>query len=393
MASAITVACGFSGDSLSNDSSANAAGSMIRVVRSTSGHADLGWFLSSRPEIRLGTADHVSEDFFLLRGAVLTREALLWVADGSSATIRVFSLDGEYHGSIGRRGDGPAEFRHIAALWKGPDGNLWVPEAGTGVVKILSEGGEFKASQRMAIEKSTTIVGAFSRDSYLCKAEASAGPPIINEVIHATNSYFICSTDGAADIPLAEGRGYSVLGVDRGGTLMGIEAPFRPASTAVVSGGLAYIIDPIAGEVLIFDQDGAQLAVVQFADEPRRITRSQRHLYQEEKLAPMEGRPRDIVAWRRVFETMTFPSHLPPLRRALPHQEGGIWLERYSEPGAITNSWILLDPTGAVSATLELPSHLTPSFIDRERVVGIGRDGVGAETVEVYRIERGAASP
>lgn len=389
MASAFTVACGFSGDSLSEDLPVNAAGSMVRVARSTSDNAHPTWILSAKPEVALGAPDRVGEDFFLLRGAILTREGRMMVADGSSATIRVFSLEGEYLETLGRRGDGPAEFRHISGLWGGPDGNLWVPEAGTGVVKILTVSGEFDASQRVVIEKSTTIVGAFSRDTFLCKAETGAGPPIIDKMIHATSSFSICRTDGMADILLAEKRGYSVLGVNRGGTLMGIEAPFTPAASGVVSGGLAYIIDPIAGEVMVFDEAGTQITVIQSDDEPRKITASHLRLYQEAALKPLEQRPDVAAAWRRVYETMSFPSHLPPFRRALPHYEGGIWLEQYPEPGVKTSSWFLLDPTGVVLATVELPSHLRPTSIGTERVIGIGRDDDGAESVEVYRVERG----
>lgn len=59
-----------------------------------------------------------SEDFFISRFTVIAVDdpGNVYIGDGGTNTVHIFSPDGNYTGSIGREGEGPGEFRSLADI-------------------------------------------------------------------------------------------------------------------------------------------------------------------------------------------------------------------------------------------------------------------------------------
>lgn len=68
------------------------------------------WTLSDR-EARIGSVDDPDYIFNPILRMALSPDGLLYAAHGGEATIRRWTADGAPAGSVGRRGEGPGEFR------------------------------------------------------------------------------------------------------------------------------------------------------------------------------------------------------------------------------------------------------------------------------------------
>ena len=78
-------------------------------------------------DLRLGTLDREGPEQFSQVANILTDTAgSVYVLDYQAQEIRVFSSEGVFSHTIGRKGEGPGEFTMAAGLDWAPDGRLWV---------------------------------------------------------------------------------------------------------------------------------------------------------------------------------------------------------------------------------------------------------------------------
>jgi hypothetical protein len=95
------------------------------------GDATGGGIVEETNEVAAGT-----EFFFLVHRVV-------------SDEIRVFRRDGTFHTSVGRRGEGPGEYRDIRALWVSPGDTLHVIDAGLFRNTVLSPSLDVVRTERL----------------------------------------------------------------------------------------------------------------------------------------------------------------------------------------------------------------------------------------------------
>ena len=101
-------------------------------------------------EVRIGESD--GSDPFLFGRIVdvaVGEDDKIWVADGMASEIRVFNPDGSHAFTVGREGEGPGEYRMLAAVAFLPDGRLAVYDDGPRAVTLLTSDGEFILRTRM----------------------------------------------------------------------------------------------------------------------------------------------------------------------------------------------------------------------------------------------------
>lgn len=60
-----------------------------------------------------------------------------------------------------------------------------------------------------------------------------------------------------------------------------------------------------------------------------------------------------------------------------------------AEPGDTRNRWLIADPEGRIVAQADLPSGLDVQEIGDEYVLGVTRDEMDVERVQVHRLVRG----
>jgi hypothetical protein len=76
-------------------------------------------------------------------GIAVSKGGGFFIADASEGVVHHYNRDGSFVGAIGRRGDGPGEFRTPAYPSIGPDGRLYVTDLARGHVAVFSSDQRF----------------------------------------------------------------------------------------------------------------------------------------------------------------------------------------------------------------------------------------------------------
>ena len=86
-----------------------------------------------------------AQDTALLRPRTLAaRGGTLYVFDHGDARLKAFDRSGGLRWSFGRQGEGPGEFANPLDMAVGPDGAVWVLDAGAGRLTIVAPQGELR---------------------------------------------------------------------------------------------------------------------------------------------------------------------------------------------------------------------------------------------------------
>jgi hypothetical protein len=98
------------------------------------------------PDLRIGKKDGLDwETFGSITGIESGPDGSIYVLDFQAAAVRVFDADGQYIRTIGRRGEGPGEFRQPLGLLSAPNETIWVRDQGSRMILVMStDGGEIK---------------------------------------------------------------------------------------------------------------------------------------------------------------------------------------------------------------------------------------------------------
>lgn len=91
----------------------------VRIVEHPAGERLPGWTVSTTPTLVVGGgSEEAGVQFGDVVAAVLLDDGSIAVADAGNHNVRVFAASGDSAASIGRKGDGPGEFRQIGAVWR-----------------------------------------------------------------------------------------------------------------------------------------------------------------------------------------------------------------------------------------------------------------------------------
>jgi hypothetical protein len=86
-------------------------------------------------DLIIGTVSGPEEmTFGNIRDIEVNSDGEIYVLDTSVGTVRIFDSSGEYVRSLGRLGEGPAEFRSPTQMTLARDGSVWVYDDGARVV-------------------------------------------------------------------------------------------------------------------------------------------------------------------------------------------------------------------------------------------------------------------
>lgn len=137
-------------------------------------------------------------------------------------------------------------------------------------------------------------------------------------------------------------------------------------------------------EVLSFDAPPDIVPV----DQPARpISRRQRRaaLLAREAQEPL-ARTRDII--ERIAPELPQPSTLPYFRGFVADVDGNLWVRTYEAFPGRDDLWVGYRPSGEQFARLMLPADLQVTGIGPTYVLGVQRDALGVEHVDLYALTR-----
>jgi hypothetical protein len=113
------------------------------------------WVLEE--DLRIGAVEgDLNYVFGRIAGIGVDSDGRILVLDGQAQHIQVYSSDGVYEQTLGRRGDGPGELRFGGAPLIGPGDTILVPDAMGRFVRFLPDGSSAGAS-RMELQKGVPV--------------------------------------------------------------------------------------------------------------------------------------------------------------------------------------------------------------------------------------------
>lgn len=317
----------------------------------------------------------------------LHRDSLLVVPVSGDAAIRVFGPDGRLLRSLGGSGEGPGEFRRLAAAW--PRGETI--EAFDGMLGRIT---------RFTPAGSTRVVGLASGPA----AQSAAGRPLPDGwVLYGVESGDMGRRDTVAVHHFGrDGRHRGVItrveGFSRYRTeYYGGPDPLSPKAVVAVRDSLVYVGETLTPRIRVLSPDG---------DLRREITWTPDSLPPPEEAfssvveAAAAGAEKDRAATvRKQLRSFPVRDRVSAFWGLLVDAEGFVWVERYDPskhslqlgagtgPGA-AGEWLILTPDGRRVGTIRMPDGFRPSRVTRGAVVGIHRDELDVERVRVHPLRR-----
>jgi hypothetical protein len=344
----------------------------------------------SRTEISPRSTPHIALVATSAPGAAFTNvtsvdvdsRGEVYVSDFPSSTITVLSGDGSVVRRIGRRGDGPAEFRYISTVQILPGDSLLVYDQGLNRVTVFSPHEDQVAYTINLSEKSRKAPPYWMRKlpeqqallaAYREPFSASGNPGSdVNrkEVLALLQVDGSVSRDSLVVFPAQE-----FLVARRGGMVSVGQSPFgRRSVFGVGARGRIYIgwTDTLGLDV--YSPEGRRIDGFRESTASPEVTSSDVREV-EAKLGP---------EFRRVLDS-SVPETWPAVRSFLVDDRDRLWVTLTGERKK-GETGMVFSRSGARLATLHIPEELDIRVVRNGLVYGVEKDGDDIPRVVIHRL-------
>jgi hypothetical protein len=343
-----------------------------------------GWTLTERPIVQIGAVDSDGpEELYGVTHSRLFPNGDILVVNSRTQEIRIFDEAGRYRTRIGRRGDGPGEFRSPWHAYPGPADSIIVVDLYRSV-SVFDDLGTYVRSfvpGGTRGEGQGAPVGQFENGSVLLKRYQPSDPTWTGIV---RNQVELVRVDLDGHIVTSFGIFDEQTGRFGGGPqhLFGARAAFAVGANSL------YYAPGDQFELREIGQDGQTVRLIRL-DVPRRpVTPAEKEAFVANALerAREEGRE---AAWERLFAGADAASHFPAHSDIQVASGGYLWVEDYQPMHVrLPRRWYVFDPEGTYMGHLTVPAQFRIHQITGDRVIGRWTDEYGVEFIRVYGIEK-----
>ena len=325
-------------------------------------------------DLRIGSMDGGPSAFGSVIDVEVNGRGDIFVLDGQAAQIPVFTAQGGFLRTLGRRGQGPGEFQSFReAGWKGD--TLWVVDPQASRVTMMSEADSVFAT--ITIRSSVALEGA--------AVGVRPGPLLADGSVLAYGSGTAYSLSGAVSPRLP------IYRTDRGADSLHVLMTFDASKEFMVYGAGSMLRQPVSDRKLFaVARDGRSLwyldRSVSGPDPPGRTwltntsisgdTLSHHSIAYEPVpfddghfnalVDSVVGAARDTGVPEQFVETMREalqesafrPSHHPPATHLVAGSDSTVWLRLQQPEVSEAAQWLVFSAAGAMIARLHLPQGL-----------------------------------
>jgi hypothetical protein len=342
------------------------------------------WMLADEPTLRIGAQDGDPAYLFDRIAAVrLLPNGDLAVADGGSATVRVYDASGAHMATMGRRGQGPGEFGRIGHLEvRAPDTILAYDAFNYRATRFLLDGTHVDdVPIRTPGGAPEVYIGTYSNGDAAVAAlvpSSRGGTDILPDRMAVSRA----GRDGTtvAELGMLEG-------IRRAGGVAVV--PFSPFLHARLLRDSVFHTDgrePVVRVLGAHGRTARSLPVPMAAPDHGEAWRTLR--------AELEAR--EITSWIEDLPAEVESEPVPAIAAMLLGRGGNLWLKHYDPAVDATHlrdgrptggRWTVVAPEGDVVGEITMPESFAPLDVSTERVAGVQVDSLGVERVVVFEIE------
>jgi hypothetical protein len=328
-------------------------------------------------------------------GAVRLSDGRVVIGDAGDDVLRYFSPSGEALGEVGGRGDGPAEFRSLQAIGLTAGDTVWAYDFSHH--KVVWVAPDMTVNRTVTVSpplSSGLAVGVLAGDTILLgeswsSVQVAAGTT--TGLVRESVAYVRYSDDGAFvdTVGLHPGREI-VISQENGRGVMS-SAPFaRAAVHAHLGGGSVADASPADGfavgaqiehEVRLFSSSGALRRIVRWDGGDLALDAATAREWRSAQLEA--ARPDDRAALRQQLADVELPDQRPAYGSILAAPDGSLWVAHFAPGGQEADRWDVFDPMGAWCCTATMPARFTPLSLGPDWVLGVSRDEMDVQHVEL----------
>jgi len=328
--------------------------------------------LSDTPRISVGTeSGDPSSDFFLVRAAQLLDDGRLVVAEPTR--VQVFSAEGDLESSFGGEGQGPGEFRSLLWMQRLAGDTLAFYDGILGRVSWFALDGEL-----LRTTPQSRVIGILQDGRMIVSRSLEPIPPVLG-VVRQDIEIDLLSPEG--DVERTIGRFPSMELFQVPELMMATNTEKLRRTFYAVRGEHFFLTTADQFEVLRFGPP--------WTDPPERFREEvQPALLQAEELfEQLHGSgsvPLGATLTRAHLDGFPDDQTLPAITHLRLSPEGLPWVQGTIRDGSDpTREWYRFGPDGRVRAHLTTPSEFRVTQFGEDFVVGVARDELGVERVQV----------
>ena len=358
------------------------------------------WTLAPTSDLTLTGAETGDSAAFAHIGSVRwLNDGRIVVVDAAANRLLLFDASGKLVRTLGRRGEGPGEFRNVGSLtvMSGDtlltfDGSLrrltvWHPDVG--YVRSVRVGGTsleswpvdawlWQGSKIVVLQLSVT-----ARDSIPPGAGVRRWPMRARLTLQDTSGNALASS------PQFDGM---YTGIYEGGDT---RLPFSNQPFAAVARDRAYFGSGASFALSYLNGDFVRAGEIRWPAQHEDLTQTEVDGVKAEAMALAAGRlPPDELAKRFAmnFDSQILPKERPPIGRVFVDDEDQPWVERFeatrlgSRLQRAGDRWTVLSPDGDPVARLKIPGGTRLEDVRGTRALLVVRDSLDVQTIAVREI-------
>lgn len=352
-------------------------------------------------EVRFGSIDRPETALSRIRAAAVDAEGHLILAQLYDSRIRIYDLDGDRVGSIGRPGNGPQDLAAPVDVGVAGD-TIWVADSRASSLKFFRTDGTWLGSVTIAHVAGPGIF-------------ASAGYPLDNGSILAKPGVSMESLVGqerqipwirfdreaqVVDTLLLDNRFFSVARLQVNGLTTLLKQPFDESDrVAVFPDGSGVVRVVQAGDapnrpisIQVIDASGRRVFARKYAVTRRKLTdeivdRSVNRYMEVVEETMASSLAFNARKFRAAYsDAIRRPDFLPPVEEVYVGSDGTIWIGREAA-GRDSQTWIAIDGrNGDLAGQIRLPRDSRPIASSAEFVWTEELDELDVVYVQRYRI-------
>lgn len=341
------------------------------------------------PAIRIGVVDgDPAYQFDRIAGVLRLSDGRIVVANSGTRELRFYDPHGRHLATAGGPGAGPGEFRDLGSLAGLPGDSLLILDPGRHQISIHDPHGAYVRSWHIEPPGRGLFPSrafALADGSILIAYFRGHLPGDPSGVVRNAAPLLRYSASGelldkVADIPGEEwfySAEHQIM----------TYRPFGRKGHLAVSGTSIYVGRADVYEVDVYDSGGRLRHAIAQPREPNVVSADDIRRYKEARLREL-GDPAGRPQQQRLNAALSFPERMPAYASIQVDGEGNLWVEEFRYPSGDEADWSIFDPQGRLAATIRTPVAFRPHLIDGGSVLGVSRDALNVEYVEVYELIR-----
>jgi hypothetical protein len=327
-------------------------------------------------------------DLFEVTGAVRRTDGRVVVAVGGTQRILFFDATGVLEGEVGGEGDGPGEYRIIQSMGLAEADTVWVYDFSHRRLSFYDD--RAALSRTLALEPSlnAAALAGWSGQGFVATQlwGDSGGEALSPGLARYPVAFVSYDAEGVLQDTVGMVPGREVLLRPEGRRMVMGTAPFARGVSYTVADGLLIVGDQTAYELLTYGMHGELRAVVRWWGASLDITTAEIDEWKDQQVESADAADRPSV--RAYLADVPVPRRRPAYGPILRSESGDVWVGAYAHPSRLPSRWDVIDAGGVWLGAVAMPAGFRPLQIGGDWILGLHRDELDVERVELRRLER-----